>query len=294
VTGGLAAVCAIYGEYDLIPPVPDGFDDCVLVTDRPVRTGWRNVVEGSGLPPRLAAKRPKARPDLYTDCQVSVWLDGTAHVRDHRFAELALRLVEEHELVVWDHPEDRRCLLEEAQHCFDWPKYRDTPLREQAGFYLAQGMPLGFGLWALGSIARRHTERMAAFGDAWLAEMEAWTIQDQVSLPYLIWRHGINIGTFGPHQLDNDLVDWVPHAEDIRNHRIQVLDLESQIIHLEADVDQLRVALDNANLRLHRLQSRKVVRAALFVAGLLRPLLAKRSSPTEISDGSSEGDHIKG
>jgi hypothetical protein len=33
---------------------------------------------------------------------------------------------------------------------------------------------------------------------------------------------------------------------------------------------------------------------ALFVAGLLRPLLAKRSSPTEISDGSSEGDHIKG
>ena len=45
----LAAVCAIYGGYDLIPPVPEGVDDAVLVTDVPVRSGWRNVVDMDGL-----------------------------------------------------------------------------------------------------------------------------------------------------------------------------------------------------------------------------------------------------
>jgi hypothetical protein len=272
VTLRVAAVCAIYGNYDLIPPVPAGFDDCVLVTDTPVASGWRNVVEPSGSHPRLAAKRPKARPDLYTDCESSVWLDGTAHVKDERFASLALRRMQEYELVVWDHPEDRGCLFDEAKHCFDWPKYRDGPLLEQAEHYLAQGLPRGFGLWALGSVARRHTERMAAFGDAWLDEMERWTIQDQVSLPFLVWRQAIRIGTFGPNQLENDLVDWVPHAEDIRNHRATVLGLESRIIHLEADVGELRVALSNANLQLERVLSRKVVRLALSLAGLLRPV----------------------
>jgi hypothetical protein len=67
----LAAVCAICG-YDLIPPVPEGVDDAVLITDVPVRSGWRNVVEPSGAHPRLAAKRPRCRPDLYTDCEASL------------------------------------------------------------------------------------------------------------------------------------------------------------------------------------------------------------------------------
>jgi hypothetical protein len=274
VIGGIAAVCAIYGGYDLIPPVPDGFDDCVLVTDHPVRTGWRNIVEPSGLHPRLAAKRPRVRPDLYTDCEASVWMDGTAHLQDDRFAALSRRKLQEYELVVWDHPEDRNCFLQEAEHCFDWPKYRDGPLLEQADHYRRQGMPLEFGLWATGCIARHHTERMRVFGDAWLAEMERWTIQDQVSLPYLVWKQSIRIGTFGLDQLDNDLVAWVPHAEDIRNHRRTLLGLESRIIHLEADVEHLSIALENSNTRLERVLSRKVVRVALFAANLLRPFKA--------------------
>jgi len=271
VTGGLAAVCAIYGGYDLIPPVPDGFDDCVLVTDHPVRTGWRNVVEPSGLHPRLAAKRPRVRPDLYTDCEASVWMDGTAHLRDSRFAALSQEKLRDYELVVWDHPEGRNCFLEEAKHCFDWPKYADGPLLEQADHYLSEGMPRGFGLWATGCIARRHTDRMKMFGDAWFDEMERWTIQDQVSLPYVVWKQRVRIGTFGLDQLDNDLVDWVPHAPDIRGHRNTVLELESRIIHLESDVKDLSVALNNANIQLERVLSRKVVQIALSVASIFRP-----------------------
>ena len=268
----LAAVCAIYGGYDLIPPVPEGVDDAVLVTDVPVRSGWRNVVEPSGARPRLAAKRPKVRPDLYTDCEASLWMDGSVHILDDRFVRLVREKLEEHELVLWDHPEDRDCFLEEARHCHDWPKYRDGPLLAQAEHYLAEGMPEHFGLWATGSIARRHTDRMRAFGDAWLDEMERWTIKDQVSLPYLLWREGIEPGTFGIDQLENDMVVVMAHAQELRNHRTTILDLESRIIHLEGDLYWVRADLEKERAEHERLRRRRLVRLALRLASFARPV----------------------
>ena len=268
----LAAICAIYGGFDLIPPVPEGVDDAVLVTDVPVRSGWRNVVEPSDLHPRLAAKRPRVRPDLYTDCDASLWMDGSVHVLDDRFIRLVRDLLDRHDLVLWDHPEDRDCMLQEAQHCYGWPKYRDGPLLEQAAHYLREGMPEHFGLWATTCVARRHTERMAALGDAWLAEMERWTIQDQVSLPYLLWREGIVPGTFGIDQLENDMVAWVPHAEDIRNHRRTVLGLEKEIIRLGGIVDWYRGEVGKLEARVEELEGRRAVRLSNAAARRLRLL----------------------
>ena len=268
----IAAICAIYGGFDLIPPVPEGVDDAVLITDVPVRSGWRNVVEPSPEHPRMAAKRPRCRPDLYTDCDTSLWMDGSIHVLDDRFIRLVREKLQDHELVLWDHPEERDCLLQEAQHCHDWPKYRDGPLLAQAEHYLAQGVPEHFGLWALGSIARRHTERMRAVGDAWLAEMERWTIQDQVSLPYLLWRDGIEPGTFGLDQLDNDIVVVMAHAHELRGHRATILQLESDAINATSRADYFEMMFHRTKGEYERLRNRRVVRLALALASLMRPL----------------------
>jgi hypothetical protein len=281
---GIAAVCAIYGGFDLVPPVPEGFDDCVLVTDVPVRSGWRNVVAPSVLSPRLAAKHPKCRPDLYTQCQQSVWLDGSAHVIDDSFAEQVRGLLQRADLVVWDHPEDRDCLYQEADHCHSWPKYRSEPLREQVEHYRQLGMPDRFGLWALGSIARNHTEEMRDFGDAWLAEMSRWTIQDQVSFPFLLWAQGLEVETFEGDQLENRFVRWAPHADEVWNHRRTMLSLESEIIHLRGDIDHLTVALTNVNAELARLLRRRVVRAALALARPFKPVMrALRGERADVS-----------
>ena len=272
----LAAVCAIYGGYDLIPPVPEGVDDAVLVTDVPVRSGWRNVVEPSEAHPRLAAKRPRCRPDLYTDCEASLWMDGSIHVLDDRFIRLVREKLEEHELVLWDHPEDRDCFLEEARHCHDWGKWPEEPLLTQAEYYLTSGMPEHFGLWATGSIARRHTDRMRALGDAWLDEIERWTIKDQVSLPYLLWRDGIVPGTFGIDQLDNDMVAVMPHAQELREHRTTVLRLESDAINATSRADYFEMMFHRTKAEHERLLGRRTVRAALALASLTRPLHRRR------------------
>ena len=265
----LAAVCAIYGGYDLIPPVPEGVDDAVLITDVPVRSGWRNLVEPSDAHPRLAAKRPKARPDLYTDCDASLWIDGSIHVRDGAFVEHVRALLTEHDLVLTDHPEDRDCLYEEAAHCHDWPKYREDPVLAQVADYRRMGMPEHFGLWAAGTIARQHTDRVRGFGDVWLAEMERWSIQDQVSLPYVLWRDEIEFTTFGFDQLDNRFFDLLPHAQEIRDHRRTVLELESNAINATSRADYFEDLFLEKRDEYDRLLRRKVVRVALKVASLV-------------------------
>jgi hypothetical protein len=202
-------------------------------------------------------------------------------VLDGRFVELTRRKLEQHDLVLWDHPEDRDCFLEEARHCHDWPKYRDGPLLEQAAHYLSEGMPEHFGLWAMGSIARRHTAQMRTLGDTWLEEMARWTIQDQVSLPYLLWREHIWPGTFGLDQLDNELVVIMAHAQELREHRATILGLESQIIEVTSRADHFETVFRRTQAEYERLLRRRAVRLALAVARLAQPLLRRLRGGTD-------------
>jgi hypothetical protein len=132
-------------------------------------------------------------------------------------------------------------------------------------------MPEHFGLWATGCIARLHTDRMRQLGDAWLNEMHRWTIQDQVSLPYLFWRDGIAPGTFGINQLENDMVFWIAHAQELRNYRQTVHNLESRAILAAGRADYFEVMLHRQRDDHERLLRRKSVKVALGVAALTKP-----------------------
>jgi len=104
--------------------------------------------------------------------------------------------------------------------------------------------------------------------------MERWTIQDQVSLPYLLWRDGIEPGTFGIDQFDNDMVVIMAHAEELRNHRTTILELEDRINHEKGRADHFQAQHDRARSDLERLLARRVIRAVLALASALRPLLS--------------------
>jgi len=65
---------------------------------------------------RLAAKRPEAGPDLDTDCEASLWMDGSVHILDDRTMGRARRGVEEYGFALRDHLEDRGCFSPEPEH----------------------------------------------------------------------------------------------------------------------------------------------------------------------------------
>lgn len=205
----VALITACYGAYDPVRPIPEmGFDDAILVTDDPEASvqGWRTVVEPSDLHPRLAAKRPKMLPWNYTDCDAAVWLDASFEVVNPKFGAWAREHVETNDLVVWVHPEGRIDIRQEVEVCWFFDKYKDYPLREQLAHYVADGMPELWGLFAGGTVGWRFTDEAKTFGEAWYAENVRWSIQDQVSLPYLLWSRGKTFGVWGANEYENDFL----------------------------------------------------------------------------------------
>jgi len=210
---GVALVTAVYGGYDRLRPLPDGhgFDVAVCVTDDPDLTvdGWSMRLVPSREIPILAAKRPKMLPFDFVDTDVAVWLDANAEVVDPTFREFCLAT--DGDVVAWTHPEGRTCLFQEVAYCAHWPRYAPFPMVEQAAAYRAEGMPERFGLFACGTLVWRRTDAAVAFGRAWLEEQYRWSIQDQVSFPYLLWRTGIRFGTFPADELNNRWLQWHSH-----------------------------------------------------------------------------------
>lgn len=210
---GLTLISAIFGGYDHVHPLPQdhGFDDAVLITDDPDldAPGWRVLHIPSTTAPRLAAKAPKLTPWRYVDADATVWIDGSCQVLDGKFRAW----IDDHDPVdlrAWNHPEPRTCLYQEAEYCQDWAKYTDQAIRQQTADYRAAGMPENYGLWACGTLLWRHTPAAQSFGEAWLAE-QTRSIQDQISLPYLLWSRPLQFEPFDGHQYLNPYLRWHVH-----------------------------------------------------------------------------------
>jgi len=215
----VAVVTGVYGGYDPLRGLPadHGFDDAVVVTDDPslCGDGWRVVVAPRvGEHPRLAAKLPKMMPWLFTDCEAAVWVDASFEVLNGRLAALASMMLGQHRMVVFRHPDDRGCYLREARFCQDWVKYRDWPLREQVRAYQAEGMPEGWGLFACGVVGWRVDAVSRMMGLRWWSENARWSIQDQVSLPYLVWSSGWDVGLWPMHEFMNPVLRYHHHARE--------------------------------------------------------------------------------
>jgi hypothetical protein len=104
----------VIGDFDEIPPVPKGFEEAVLVSDVPVHSDWTNVVMPTVLPPRLASKIPKFRPDLFVKTPESVWVDASMRDPTGWLFPASLEALSNDNLVVFDHP-DRNNLLDEVK-----------------------------------------------------------------------------------------------------------------------------------------------------------------------------------
>lgn len=214
-------ITAIYGGYDELRELPDGhgFDQAIAITDSKQLTSstWTVIYDPRpGLHPRLAAKYPKLLPFDYLTTEVAAWIDGAFRVTDPGFRAW----LEEHperDLTAWAHPErsQRDCIYLEAALCQDWPKYRGYDIRGQVDHYRSMGYPDRAGLYACGTLLWRDTPTAHKLALEWLAEIENWSIQDQISLPYLLALEPRSFGTFDAEEFANPYLAWTPHRDNL-------------------------------------------------------------------------------
>lgn len=201
----VAVLTSCYDAYDpVVAPRPQNLDiDWICVTDGkagPPPPPWREVIEPRPhMPPRMAAKVARCRPDLYTDADVTVWLDASARLRRGDSVEQLVGQLGDGLIAQWVHP-GRTTIAAEAEVSALMRKYAGQPMRQQVDAYYAEGFPEP-GLWATGCIVRRAGESMAALGDAWLREMCRWSWQDQISLPFVLWKLGVAPVALSPGSL---------------------------------------------------------------------------------------------
>lgn len=193
-----AIVTAVAGDYDH-PIMSDALDgrsdiDRFYFTDgKSNRSGWHNVPlpEDTGLDDRRLAKIPKIHPHLYDflrEYKFVIWIDGDMGIINPSFPEEILSYLHEG-LLLSPHFDGRHCAYGEAT--IRPLKYENEPLDEQVAFYRQEGFPEQYGLYEGGVQARRmNYPGLRAFEELWLEQNLEYSYQDQVSLPYCLWKTG--------------------------------------------------------------------------------------------------------
>lgn len=216
----LGIYTAIFGGYDTLkdqPVIP--FADYHCFTDDPTIESdlWTvHRVQARYDHPRMAAKYFKLLPHkVMPDYPKTLWIDaGITLRRARRFARMALRTLDDHGIALFAHP-DRPDVFAEAEFSRVMLKYRDLPVVEQVAHYRARGLPDGVGLYAGGILVRDSRQRrIRRLGRAWLRENEKWTYQDQLSLPYVLWRLRIEPAIIPFNLWENPFLGFVPHANE--------------------------------------------------------------------------------
>lgn len=210
-TNRICIYTASFGDHDEPPELYDAGVDLHCFTDKPlVRTTWRVHQPGYYNEPRARDARMQAKywkthaVDVFREqYDYSVWIDASFWVHHGAgFAEHCLRYLKGG-LAFYPHPADWRSLEQEAEISLRMPKYEGLPLVEQVNHYRAQGLT-GGTLLCGGVIAREHTSAMARLEADWWEECCAWSPQDQLSLPYVLWKNGVAPGLMPGDIYSND------------------------------------------------------------------------------------------
>lgn len=185
---------AICGDYDTVKDQPITVR---LYTDKDSKL--------PELHPRMRAKYFKCNPHEFLDCDVSVWIDGSAEILTKDFRKWAIDQLGDGDIALFKHP-IRDCIYEEAKVSIEMPKYSGLPIYEQVEAYRGLGHPEGFGLWACGMLIRRHNKKVEEFNKNWWNENLKWTYQDQLSFP--ICSKDLDIRTIELDIFDNEIINF--------------------------------------------------------------------------------------
>lgn len=225
--GKLVVYTAIFGGVDdlKIPAehVREPDVDYVCFTDnKDLRSDFWDIRYGSceNEDPRMNAKQYKILPHFYLPHhELSIWIDGSAEIINP-LGPFVVQNLSYSPIAMCHHPK-LDCVYEEAAYYFMGWRSQRYRVMEQVESYEKEGLIPHFGLLMGGMIIRRHMEEVCIdVMDNWWREIRTWTIQDQVSLGYLLWRDNPPIYKIMPKMLEK-FVKFGQHTRyDSRDDRI--------------------------------------------------------------------------
>lgn len=178
-------------------------------TSQPLQSDWvvEELPDLGHIHPRRVSKLPKHCPHFFKSLEqykYAIWIDGDMQILRPEFVPELLGYLQ-NGLVLSPHFDNRHCAYGEAT--IRPPKYQTEPMDQQVEFYHKDGFPEEFGLYETGVLAWDMTNCEAErLGQMWYLHNMVFSYQDQVSLPYALWKTG-----FQPDVLPQSFryMDWV-------------------------------------------------------------------------------------
>jgi hypothetical protein len=150
----------------------------------------------------MEAKRYKLMPHLFfPDADVTLWVDGNIWLKATPDA-IAVELLGDADMALFGHPYRQNVWQEfdalAQQKRFQIP-YLQQQLAKQQTAYRMAGLPRDAPLFECSVLVRRNNLQVRTLMESWWTQICRWQWRDQVSLPYVLWKHG-GVGTIKVNQ----------------------------------------------------------------------------------------------
>ena len=231
---------------------------------RPLAAGARN--------PRMTARWHKLHPHrLLPDYEESLYIDANILIKG-QIAPLFEQVLAEAPLAMFRHP-NRDCSYMEAE-AVKRLRYDDGAIVDaQMAYYRAHGLPPSAGLHFGGIMFRRHGDAaLVGMLEDWWRQLKVFSHRDQLSLEFMLRRHGMTVEDIPGLAPDNPWFAIGPH----RRNRI---DFAAGLAPAEADeIDWLRMAFVDAAQQVRRgwrFRFAEAKDSALLLARMPRALVVR-------------------
>ena len=202
VNGKVAVYTSVYGNYDIINEPLYISDKCdyFAITDQEIASDsvWKKLdcshINGfNEMDNYHKAKFCKLFPHkIFPDYEYSIWIDGNAQIVADMYP-LVDRLIDNHVMAAFQNPL-HNCIYTERNFLIFIDSVNMEEIDKQINDYKNAGFPKHFGMREFSIIVRKHNDsKLQNLMDQWWEQVNKYTMRDQISFPYILWKNGETI-----------------------------------------------------------------------------------------------------
>lgn len=202
ISGKVAVYTSVFGNYDAIkePFFYSNKCDYFAITDQEIPTNsiWKKLdcshIPGfNSLDNYHKSKYCKLFPHvLFQNYDYSIWVDGNVQIVADLYP-LIDKLEDNHVMGTFENPL-HDCIYTEKNYIIYNDAANTKAIENQISTYETEGFPKNFGMREFTIIMRKHSDiKLQSLMNEWWEHCNKFTMRDQISFPYILWKHGLTI-----------------------------------------------------------------------------------------------------